>query len=180
MDDITKTLKNPAYCNWLDVRLLKRIANLAEISEAKKLIETYEECLYSKKVLDVTPYFKQIYFNPKHVTLVETKISKNVDNMVVLDVINYCRQLESDMNISPGSVTATDCARGCLTIKCIVPLRCLLHMRWMAKKIFFKFRQYHIHYLQIGGFPKVFAWNVHASKASLSMFTSTAPKCKDL
>ena len=47
LDDILDILEKPNYCNWLNIRLLKRIVRLTEIPEAQSLVDAYEKCLYS-------------------------------------------------------------------------------------------------------------------------------------
>ena len=49
LDDILDILEKPNYCNWLNIRLLKRIVKITEIPEAQNLVDAYEKCLYSKK-----------------------------------------------------------------------------------------------------------------------------------
>ena len=46
LDDLLDVLDNPMYCNWLNIRLLKRIVKNVNIPEAKHLIQAYEECIY--------------------------------------------------------------------------------------------------------------------------------------
>ena len=179
-DDIFNALNNPAFCNWLNIRPLKRIANIAEISEAQNIIRAYEECIYSKKVLDLKPFFKANFFKPGHFAKVETKVNKNAKAIIVSDVIGYCENLEGDLNLPEGTVNAADCTDGCLTIKLSIPVYCLYHAFTMANKLHLKFRQYHIQYLQVESYPKVFSTQLINSKELLSELFSSAAKCKFL
>ena len=157
LDDLLDVLDNPMYCNWLNTRLLKRIVKSVDIPEAKHLIQTYESCVYSRKVSDVMPYFDTRCFNPSHVSLVNAKIVRSFTNLTVADIIEYCKKLESNMGVYAGSVTATECQPGCLQITCVIPIHCALHAYETAKTNFLKFRQFHIRYIEIKSFPKVFA-----------------------
>ena len=73
------------------------------------------------------------------------------------------------MGVYAGSVTATECQPGCLQITCVIPIHCALHAYEMAKTNFLKFRQFHIQYIEIESFPKVFALNF---QSCLKMETS--------
>ena len=172
LDDLLDVLDNPMYCNWLNTRLLKRIVKSVDIPEAKHLIQAYENCVYSRKVSDVMSYFDQSFFNPSHVCLVNAKIVRYFTNLKVADIIEYCKKLESNMGVYAGSVTATECQPGCLQITCVIPLHCALHAYETAKTNFLKFRQFHIQYVEIESFPKVFALNFSIKESNLVTLTS--------
>ena len=159
LDDLLDTLDNPMYCNWLNIRLLKRIAKSIDIQEAKCLIEAYENVVYSRKVSEVETYFHSDYFKTAHVSLVNAKIVRSFESLTVADVVEYCERLESNMGVYAGSVTATECQPGCLLITCVIPIHCALHAYETAKTNFLIFRQLHIQYIEIESFPKIFALN---------------------
>ena len=172
LDDLLDVLDNPVYCNWLNIRLLKRIAKAINIPEAKCWIQAYEKCVYSRKVSDVEIHFHSDYFKPSHVSLVNAKIVRSFTNLTVADIIKYCETLESNMGVYAGSVTATECQPGCLQITCVIPLHCALHAYETAKTNFLKFRQFHIQYIEIESFPKVFALNFSIKQSNLDILTS--------
>ena len=157
VDDLLDVLDNPMYCNWLNIHLLKRIVKTIDIPEAKCLIQAYEEIVYARKVSDVKIYFRPECFKPSHVSSVYAKILKSSENLTVADIIKYCQELESIMGVCAGSVTATECQPGSLQITCVIPRHCALLAYKMAKSNFLQFRQFHIQYIEIESFPKVFA-----------------------
>ena len=161
LDDLLDVLDNPLYCNWLNIRVLKRITRSIEsdIPEAKKLIQSYENDVYSRKVSDVMKYFDTRCFNPSHVSLVKAKINRSFESLTVAEVIMYCQELESNMGVHAGSVTATECEPGCLQITCVIPIHCALHAYETAKINFLKFRKSHIQYIEIKSFSKILALN---------------------
>ena len=157
LDDLLEILDNPMYCNWLNIRILKRIVKIINIQEAKHLIQAYEKNVYSRKVSDVEPYFHSDYFKQKDVSLVNAKIVS--ESLTVADIVKYCERLESNMGVHAGSVTATKCQPGCLQITCVIPRHYALHAYETAKTNFLKFRQFHFQYIEIKPFPKVFGLN---------------------
>ena len=108
LDDLLDALDNPMYCNWLNIRLLKRIVKSINIPEGNLLIHAYEECVYSRKVSEVMTYFDPKCFKPSYVSLVNAKIVRSSTNLTVADIIKYCETLESNMGVYAGSVTATE------------------------------------------------------------------------
>ena len=167
LDELLDVLDNPMYCNWLNTRLLKRIIKTINIPEAEHLIKAYEECVYSRKVSDVKKHFHSNYFIKSQVSLVEAKISTLFKSLTVADIISYCQEMESDMKVYTGSVTATECQPGCLLITCVIPIHCALHAYEMAKTNFIKFRQSHIQYIEIESYPKIFALKFFTEESNL-------------
>ena len=164
LDDLLEVLDDPMYCNWLNIRLLKRIVKAIDIPQAKKLIQAYESSVHSRKVSDVMKYFDSKCFKSSHVSKVDAKIVSSFESLKVADIVTYCETLESNMGVYAGSVTAIESQRSCLLITCVIPIHCTLLAYEMIKINFFKFRQFHIHYIEIESFPKVFALKCSAKE----------------
>ena len=156
LDDVLEALDNPLYCNWLNIRVLKRIVKAIKIQRAINLIQAYEEHVYSRKISEVENYLHSEYFKKSHVSLVNAKIVRSFESLTVADIVKFCEKLEGITGVS-GSVTATECQPGCLLITCVIPMQCALHAYLTAKANFLQFRQFHIHYIEIGLFPIVYA-----------------------
>ena len=101
LDDLLDTLDNPTYCNWLNIRILKRIVLSVNIDEGKNLIQAYEKCVYSRKVSDVRKYLHSDYFKKSHWRLIYFKIITSSESLTVADIIKYCESLENYVEI-PG------------------------------------------------------------------------------
>ena len=158
-DAILDVLDNfKIYCNWLNTRYLKIIVINAGMPKAEKLIMSFEEHFYGKKVSDVKKYFKSIYFDPNHVQIVTLKINANDEHLTVRNLTEYCQELENDMRLPEGSISPADSGkRGCLLLACAMPLHCCLYAYEMMRLNSFKLRKLHIQFLQIGSYPKIFS-----------------------
>ena len=161
LDDILDALDNPLYCNWLNVRILKRISMHSDNQPAVKLIQTYENSIYPRKASDVKDYFSSA-FDENAVSKIETEINGDYENTTVKQIIEVCEKIEIIMDIYRGAVSVTSAGPGCLKITIVIPLDCSLHAFKMAKKNFLKLRQLHIQYVEIESFPKVYALNYPA------------------
>ena len=177
MDDIFDVLDNPLYCNWLNVRLLKRIAKNIENQQAIELIKIYEENVYSRKVSDVKQYFS-ICFDDKTVSQIEVKINKIHEDLTVKEIFKHCKELDKIMDIYTGAVSLTGSGAGCLKITIVIPLHCSLHAFKTVKRNPLKLRQFHIQYLEIESFPKLFALNYPDNDNTLVSSSSDIPICK--
>ena len=179
LEETFDLLAKSPFCTWLELRILKHMAKVADVSEATDMINIFEECVHKRKCSEVKPYFKKQYINPDHLTLVEAKLNKNADNLSVSDLINYCHKLESIFRIPAESSIPVSSEEGCLEIRFAIPTYCCLYAYETAKSNFFKLRPIHIRYLQIGMFPKVYAVNqeINTDDSFLKWITSF-DKCK--
>ena len=101
LDDLLDALDNPMYCNWFNIRMLKRIVKIVNIDEGKNLIQAYEKCVYSRKVSDVKKYLHSYYFKESLLPMIGAKINNSSESLTVADIMEYCKSLEIHMQI-PG------------------------------------------------------------------------------
>ena len=180
LEETLDLLANSPFCTWLEIRILKRMANIADVPEAIVMINVFEECVHKRKCSEVKPYFKKQYINPDHLTLVEAKLNKSADDLIVSDLINYCHKLEGICGIPAESSIPIRSEEGCLEIRFAIPTYCCLHAYEVAKSNFFKLRPIHIRYLQIGMFPRIYAvgQEICTDNSYLKWTSSSYDECK--
>ena len=157
LEETFDLLSSSPFCTWLELRILKRMAKVSNVPEATNMINTFEECVHNRKCSEVAVYFAKECINPDHLTLVETKLNRNPDNLTLSDLVEYCHKLESICNIPPESGVLVGTEKGCLKICFVIPTYCYLHAYEIVKSDFWRLRTMHIQYLQIGAFPKIYA-----------------------
>ena len=181
LDETFDLLKVTPYLTWFEIRILQRMANLAEIAEAKCLIKCYEKYAFSKPCSAVMSYFYKQYIIPDHLTKVIAKLNVNSDRVKVSDLIKYCQRLDSVAGLPIGSTTLVNNKKGCLEIIGIIPVQYSFHAYNKAKSILVKLRSFHIQYFQVGSFPKIYALsicNTEESQLTLETVVSAAGHCK--
>ena len=159
-NDLEKTfavLSSSPYCTWLELRILKRMAKVADVPEATDMINTFEECVHDKKCSEVAVYFEKEHINPDHLTLVEAKLNRNVDSFIVSDLIKYCHKLETAYKLPPESSALVSTEKGCLKICFCIPTYCSFYAYEIIKSDFWRLRPIHTQYLQIGTFTRIYA-----------------------
>ena len=174
-------LSNSPFCNWLEIRILKSMAKVANVPEATSMLSIFEECVHNRRCSEVEAHFVKQFINPEHLTTVIAKLNENAENMIVADLIKYHHKLESFLRLPPQSTTLVGSNAGCLEIHMVIPFYCCINAYEVAKCRFFKLRAFNIQYLQIGIFPKVFATNVIKAieaKAILDEISSSHDNCK--
>ena len=177
--EIFDLLSNTPFCTWLDIRILKSMADIAGIPKAKQMIAVFEDCVYNKKCSDVAMHFKKQYINPVHFTEVIAKLNKSAECLVAR-LIEDCHGLESVLCLSHGSNTIVDSKTGCLELCLVIPKYCHLHAYESLKNNFYKMRSLNIQYLQIGTLPKLFTTNLTKTITAKSLLTSISSRdnCK--
>ena len=180
LEEFVTLLARSPFCTWLELRILKRMAKVAEVPEATHMIDVFEKCVHSRKCSEVEAYFREKYINPDHLTLVEAKLNQNANDLMVCDLIEYCHKLESILKIPPKSTAVVAYKEGCLKICFAIPTYCCLHAYEIAKINYFRLRPIHIQYLQIGTFQKIYAIGSTCtnSDASFLSWISCIDNCK--
>ena len=180
LEETFDLLTTSPFCTWLELRILKRMAKVADVPEAIDMINVFEECVHKRKCSEVELYFIKQYINPDHLTLVEAKLNKNANDLIVSDLINYCHKLESICGIPAESSIPIRSEEGCLEICFAIPTYCCLHAYEIAKSNFFKLRPIHIRYLQIGKFPRIYAvgQKMSTDNSFLKWISSSIDECK--
>ena len=176
-NEIIEVLVDSVYCNWLNVRLLKRIAKNNDNRRAVNVIQIYEDHVYSRKASSVIQYFTLI-FDEKIVSEIELTINKCHEDATIKEIIEYCGIVEKIIGIETGIASAKKACPGSLKITIVIPLHCSFHAFKMVKEKFYKLRQFHIRCLEIGSYSKVFAMNCLVNECALSHLLSNAPNCK--
>ena len=172
---------NHLYCNWLNTRLLKIIATNARISEAVRLIQSYEERFYSKAASCIKRYqYKVEYFITADICVkVLTKINVNGKNTTIKQLIEYISNLEYLMGLPEGSLNLESLTEfACIELNCFIPSHCSLHAHRMSEKNHFMFRQFHIQYIKIQQFDKVWAMKHSVSYEKFPVVSATIPASK--
>ena len=176
LNAVIRVLCHSCYCNWLNVQLLKTVAKITDNQEAEGVIETYEECIYSRKVSSIKKEYFTICFNEKDVKKIDVVINDNHKDITIKEIITYYKGVEIILDIK-GMGLLKESGPGCLKITIVIPLHCVLHAFRMASWNFFKLRQFHIRVLEVESFPKVFALPHSDDKNVFAILSSNTPKC---
>ena len=153
-------LSKTPFFTWLDITILKRIARVAQVPKATQMIKIFEECVHSKRCSEVECYLKKQYINPSHLACVVAKYNKHSENLIVADLISYCRKLETISGLQPESGVLIKYERGCLEICYFIPMHYCSSAYENARNNYFKFRLIQLQYLQIKDFSKIHAVNM--------------------
>ena len=170
LGDIFDLLSNTPFCTWLDIRILKSMAYVADVPEATQMIDIFEECVHYRKCSEVDKHFRKKYINPDYFTEVRAKLNKDKEQLVV-KLIEDCQKLESILQIPADSNTLVRGGIGCLELHLVIPKYCHLHAYESLKSRFLKLRPLNFQYLQVGTLPKVYTTNLTTTTQAKSLLT---------
>jgi len=140
------------YWSWIDVRLLETIVIASESPLAIELLNNYKEIIFSKKLIDVLPYFpaKEIR-KEKHLVKVLSKFNKDPREVTVADLLNCQKHLEVDiLDITKGSSILEYLTEGCIEVHWWIPSKYVDKAFQSATLSCYKFHNLPLQYLQIG------------------------------
>ena len=180
LEKIFDVLSQLQFCSWLEIRILKCIAKVANVSEATSMLSIFEECVHSRKCSKFETHIDKMYINPNHLTLVVAKLNKNAEDVIVHDLIQYCYKQESILQLPPESITPVGSSKGCLKVYMVIPCYYCLDAYEGAKNYCFKLRPLNVQYLQIGTFSKVYTTNLAGTKGAKLFLSdmSSQDNCK--
>ena len=175
---ILDLLSETHFCTWLEIRILRSMADVAEVPEAIQIIDTFAQCVHSRKCSEVEKHFKKQYIIPNDYSLVCTRLNKDAKDLCVADLIEYCHNLESIIEQPKSSALVT--GKTGLEVCLVVPKQWHFHAYEKVKSRFLKLRPFNIQYIQIGTLPKVFASDLTKIKETNLLLTkvSSHDNCK--
>ena len=135
----------PAHCNWLNVSILKELAQDID-SEATQLINKFIETIYPRKVKEVMWDISQ--FSMVSYTEVKETWKKDLDNLTIEDLFNHQEHLSLLLQIQQHSLTLQKVEPG-TEIHWVIPTRLVNQARQSTKGI--NIENYDILMLEIGG-----------------------------
>ena len=160
LDTLLDLLADSKHWSWVDLRLMESLIMSSDIYEAKVLIDSYKEIIFSKKLIEVL----DIMFIPKHkkdkdayTSKVGSKLEKNPDEITVADLSKFSTTLETViMDINKGSCVLEHLDTGCLEIHWLIPAHCRFHAYKSALSNCHKFADIQLQYLHIEPYPSIY------------------------
>ena len=128
------TCKFKAYWNWMNIRLIEKMASGS--SKAKKLIEQYKNEVYSRKLKDVMLQIPDLkcYTDPDKYTKVIEKQKKEFDKLIIKEVVKRWEEIE-ELFEAEGAMLLKYIATGCVEICWLLPNDLAEHAVCLANSI---------------------------------------------
>ena len=171
LNALLDTLAESPYWSWIDLRLLEAMVTASGSRVAKNLLISYQNGVFSKKLLEVLPSVPNREIKDAFYSKVVSKIKKDLDQITVFDLLKFQSELETEiMGLKNGTCALARIEEGCIEIHWFVPTHCIGHAYKLACLKRHKFCTLHLQYLQIGTHRKIYdPSNLQLSKATVGL-----------
>ena len=157
LNALLDTLAESPYWSWIDLRLLEAMVTASSSSVAKDLLTSYQNGVFSKKLLEVLPNVPNKEVREEYYSKVVSKIKKDLEQITVSDLLEFQSELETViMDLKGGTCALTRIEEGCIEVHWLVPTHCIDHAYKSACLNRHKFHTLDLQYLQIAAYGKIF------------------------
>ena len=117
-DELFDILCCTPYWNWMNIRMLERMA--ADSSAAQQMINQYKNEVYSRKVKDIVSEIPNLEIPADKYTEVKGKWNKDFDNLTVKDIVEQWNEIEKKFNVEETMILKS-ITEGCVEICWVLP-----------------------------------------------------------
>ena len=149
MDELLAVLIESSYCNWINVRILEKMAALSLQRKAQILIAKYKKVIFSKKLTDVLQYFPDLKITDEYYAKVYSKWGKDFQDITVKDITDHWSKLQKIFDVDDFELLIENVIKGSIEIVWLIPAELASQARFSAFKNWCDLED--VSYLSIGG-----------------------------
>ena len=139
------------YWSWIGLRLLEAIVAASGSSDAKDILTSYRNTVYSKRLVKVLPSVPNKEVKDTYYSKIVSKIDKDIEKITVSDLLEFQSELETViMDIKTGTCALACIKEGCIETEWIIPTHCIDHAYNSACLDRHKLHTLNVEYLQVG------------------------------
>lgn len=154
INELFDTLAKSHYWNWIDVRILEVMVDVADIPEAEETLDEYKKFVSPFKIKQVLPYLQFDLVSKDHTTIKEKFKSSDEEALTVGDILEHWFYLTYEIcDVTRRSMRLCSIKTGCLELIFAIPKESTLHAYKSAVKNIHKFDK--IHSLVVGNYPMI-------------------------
>ena len=136
LDDLFDEVVNSPYCNWMNIRLLEKMAAASLQSNACQLIEQYKDVVSSKKLKDIFEHIPEVssLVTDNYYSKIKQRWNKEFDDLTVKDVIGQWCRLEKIFDVEEPALLLERVIKGSVEFHWLIPSELVCHARYSAFK----------------------------------------------
>ena len=125
-DDLFDILAEyPLYCNWINIRLLEKIAVIHPPADA--LIKQYKDEVFLRTLKEILIYIPLvIVFEGQHKTVKE-KFQRDDSEVKMIDILEHCKKIEQQLSEENEVLLINSISHGCIEICWLLPNKFVEH-----------------------------------------------------
>ena len=117
-DELFDILCFTPYWNWMNIRMLERMAT--DCSAAQQVINQYKNEVFSRKIKDFISEIPALEIPADKYTEVKGKWNKDFDNLTVKDIVEQWNEIEKKFNVEE-TMLLKSITKGCVEICWVIP-----------------------------------------------------------
>jgi len=134
LDELLELLNACDYCNWMNVRMLEKLAASSRQVEAQTLIHKYKRIIFSKKLADILQDIPQLEITEEYYTKVQDKWKKDLKDITVEDIVKHWSKLQKIFDVEDVELLLQNITEGSIQFHWFIPLNLVSNARLSAFK----------------------------------------------
>jgi len=156
INELFDTLAKSQYWNWIDVRMMEAMVDVADIPEAEQTLNNYKQFVSPFKIKTLLPDLQVHVVSKNYATIMEKFKSSDEEALTVGDIVEHQFYLAYEIcDLSPRSSKLCSIKTGCLYLVWEIPKESALHAYKSALANRHKFNQ--ILSLKIGNYKIIYS-----------------------
>lgn len=151
LDDLFDVLCGTPYWNWMNIKMLAKMARASHLPAATKLIQQYKEEVYSRKLIEVLEQIPSFSLSNNYYTKVKERWNKNLNDITVNDLVNHWDEVEKIFNVEEPTVLLDKVINGSIEIYWLIPTELVEHTHQSVSNQISIMLRYNILNFDIGG-----------------------------
>ena len=128
LDHLFDVLCDTPYWNWMNIKMLTKMAQASLLDAATKLIQEYKDEVYSRKLIDVLPQLPDLNISDTDYTKVKEKWKKDLNDITVYDLVKHWSEVEKIFNVEGPTVLLDRVINGSIEIHWLIPTELVEHI----------------------------------------------------
>ena len=144
-------LRDSPYWNWMNIKMLTKMASASLLPAASKLIQQYKNKIYSRKLIDILPQIPKLKIPDNYYAIAKEKWDKNLEDVLVKDLVKKWSDIEEIFDVKEPTVLLDHITTGCIEVYWLIPMDLVEHICQSIKTKISMLHEYNILYFEIEG-----------------------------
>ena len=148
LKELLELLNKSPHCNWMNIRMLEKMAAASKQSEAKTLITTYKNIILSKKINDILQELPDLEISDDYYTKVKDRWNKDLEDITVNDIVNRWCKLQKIFDVDDLAILLENILKGSTIFHWLIPVCLITQVKYSVLRNWYNIED--ISYLCIG------------------------------
>ena len=155
LNDLFDVLCDSPYWNWMNIKMLEKMASASHLVTASELIQQYRDEVFSRKIIEVLQYIPSNEISDNYYTKVKEKWDINLDDLMVKDLVKHWSDVERIFDVESPTILLDRLINGCVEIYWLIPTELIQHVYLCIQTKVSLLHEHHILYFKIRGQSRI-------------------------